>query len=285
MKDNNGLQAKLVQNQMRSEGNAPAVQKARSVNAIIESQRSEFEKALGKSADVQRFMRVCITEVRKSEQLMKIAINNPSSILGAVMQMAQLGLDPALPNECYLIPYGNAAQCQIGYKGYMKLAMEAARELGAPLKILRADIIYSNDFYEVESGSNVKVTHKRPQFGEDRGIVIGYVAVSKDANGMINYFDMTVPDVQDHKKRFPPKGLMAKEENFDSYALKTVIRMLVYKHLPMSNKLSKALDFDYEVNQNEEPEEITVEVQADSAPDSGAQAVEKSEAVASSVPS
>lgn len=287
MKDNNQLQAKLVQNQMRSGSEVAPAQEKRTINTLIESYRGEFEKVLGKSADVQRFMRICITEVRKNELLKKIAINNPSSILTAIMQMAQLGLDPALPNECFLVPYGPNAQCQLGYKGLMKLALEAAREQGAPIKVLKADIIHENDQYERESGSSPKVVLRPPPFGVDRGDVLGYVAVSKDANGMVNYVEMTKEEVRAHKARYSKakSGPFAGEENLDAYGLKTVVRRLVSRHLATSAKLGKALELDYVDSTPQSEEGLTVEIEpTDPAPESGAQAVvEKSEVTGSSV--
>jgi recombination protein RecT len=226
----------------------------KSTNAVIERYKPEFQKALANAMDVDRFMRILCTVVRQDENVSRIALNNPASLIGACMEIAQSGLDPSIPNEVSLIGYGNIERgskteeinCQFGYKGLAKLAMEAARDAGTPLLVLRQDTICENDTYERQGGDTPAVFHRYPPFGTPRGNVIGFVAVSKDANGQINFVEMTKEQVEEHKARFSRAkfGPFADPKNFNAYGLKTVLRLLVMRHLAMGPKLSRALAAD-----------------------------------------
>lgn len=246
MNDSKDLLTKVTQ--ANAGGNTPPAAKSHTINALIERAKPEFEKALANTIDVDRFCRIVITEVRQSQQLTKIMLENPTSIIGACMEMAQLGLDPSVPNEAFLVPFGQEATCMIGYKGLLKLAIESAQSTGAKLSQLSTNIICENDIYEREMGTEAMVRHRPPKFGEDRGKVIGYVAIAKDINGRMNFVEMTVKEVQEHKTRYSKAkyGPFSEPHNFDAYGLKTVLRRLINRYLPMGAKLSQAMRIETE---------------------------------------
>lgn len=237
---------KVTQANQAATGNAPVAAKTHTINSLVERMKPEFSKALANTIDPDRFCRIVITEVRQSKQLTSIMLNNPNSIIGACMEMAQLGLDPSVPNEAFLVPFGQEAICLIGYKGLLKLAIESAQSSGARLSQLSTNVICQNDIYEREMGTEAKVVHRPPPFGTDRGPVIGYVAIAKDVNGRMNFVEMTVKEVQDHKTRYSKAkyGPFSEPHNFDAYGLKTVLRRLINRYLPMGAKLAKAIDLE-----------------------------------------
>lgn len=263
-KGNDQLLTRVSAANQSTGGQIPVVAKGREVNGMLEKMKPELGKALGRSMDVDRFIRVCITQIRGNEKLMSIVYNNPTSIIGAVMQIAQVGLDPAIPNEAWLIPYGSVAQAQYGYKGLAKLALDSARDAGNPLQVLRADIICEGDKYERTLGDHPSITLQPPPFGTPRGKVLGYVAISRDASGLVNFFEMTVDEVREHQKKFSkainnPKSPFYNGQNFDSYGLKTVLRQLISKHLPMGQKLARVIVHEQKLDLGEtEPETIDV---------------------------
>jgi recombination protein RecT len=252
------LLAKVTQANQAATGNAPVAAKTFTINAMIEKMRPEFAKALAATIDTDRFCRILITEVRQSKALTQIMLNNPQSLIGACMEMAQLGLDPSVPNEAFLVPYGQEAACIIGYKGLMKLAIESAQSTGAKLSQLSTNVICENDIYEREMGTDSSVKHQPPKFGSDRGKVIGYVAIAKDLNGRINFVEMTVKEVQEHKARYSKAkyGPFSETHNFDAYGLKTVLRRLINRYLPMGAKLARAIDLE-----NDNPKSPAIEQQ------------------------
>ena len=262
------LSTKLA-NQVAKAGTASApTAMVKSTNAVIERYRPEFEKALARSMDVDRFMRILCTSVRQDENVSRIALRNTASLLGACMEIAQSGLDPSIPNEVFLIGYGDIERgskseeivAQFGYKGLAKLALEASRDAGSPLVVLRQDTICANDTYERQGGDTPAVFHRYPPFGTPRGEIIGFVATAKDSAGQIHFVEMTRAEVEEHKARFSrsKRGPFADPKNFAAYGMKTVLRLLIMRYLPMGAKLARALATDIE---GETGEKVTWQVE------------------------
>lgn len=230
------------------------ITKYKNPSDMLEAYKVQFEKALPRMVDPNRFVKILCTCVRKSDDLTRIAVQNPVSLLSACMEIAQSGLDPSIPNEVWLIPYGKEAKCQYGYKGLAKLAEESAQDMGAPLQLLDQQIVYSNDSYKRVAGDAPKIVHEYPEFGQERGDVVGYYAVAKNMNGKISFHEMTVDEVKEHKEQFSKAkgGPFADVRNFDAYGLKTVLRMLIWRKLSMGPKLAKAVMNDIEAETGEE---------------------------------
>lgn len=101
------------------------------------------------------------------------------SILGCVMKSAQVGLEFNTPQQfAWLIPRKNGKtggyEChfEIGYRGLAELAMRSGI-----VKAMSCELVYENDFFEIEFGENRRVVHK-PNIREDRGKVIGCYSVA-----------------------------------------------------------------------------------------------------------
>lgn len=123
-------------------------------------------------------------------------------------------------------------QMQIGYKGYIQLAMRTGQ-----YKNLNANVIYEG--MEIEEDyltGEVKIKGK-----PKNNVVIGYFSYFKLLNGFekINY--MTKDEIIAHAKKFSktyPNG--AWKDNFDAMAMKTVTRLLISKYGPMSTDMQQA---------------------------------------------
>lgn len=92
----------------------------------------------------------------------KLAQCHPMTLLGAVMSLGSLGLEPNTPlGHAYLIPFENRrkgiveVQAIIGYKGFIDLA----RRSGS-MKSIHADVVYEGDEFSFEYGSKMHLTHR-----------------------------------------------------------------------------------------------------------------------------
>lgn len=249
-KDNQSMLATVTKAVVNQGAQPPAPAKSKTAELMFEKYKPKFAELLaGSGMSPERFVRIMITEVASNDKLLTIAVNNPASVLGACMEMASMGLDPSIPNEAFLIPYGAAVQMQAGYKGYQKLAMESARESGAPYSLFAVQPVYKKDVYERTFGDTPGVRHQPPPFGQDRGEVVGYYAIARDGSGRLSHQEMTVEQVKEHQQKFC-KGLSNSKspffngQNFDAYGLKTVVRRLCNRDLPMGPKLARALSTD-----------------------------------------
>ena len=229
----------------------------------IDRQLPGFMDAVPKGFDGERFARVCKTVVRENSALQQCDIQ---SLLGSLMISAQLGLEPNTTlAEAHIIPYGNKAQFQMGYRGLIKLAWNSGLIVS-----IDYDKICENDTYEYTKGDGGKFVHK-PSLGDDRGATIAYYAYAVMKGGGKAVHLMTLKEVQNHGKKFS-KAFNAKSSpwvtDFDSMAYKTVLIQLADKKLPKATqseammRLAQAVQKDSTTNTLPE-EKIGVSINMD----------------------
>ena len=198
--------------------------KSKTIFDVIQAGAKQFATALPKHINSDRFVRIAITTIRQNP---KLAQCNQESLLGALMVSAQLGLEPGVLGQCYLIPYGRECQFQIGYKGMIELLRRSGQ-----LKDIYAYSVFENDEFEMTYGLNRDLKHK-PNL-QDRGNFIGCycVAVLKDDARAFEY--MTKEEIEAHGKKFSKTyGNGPWKTDFEAMAHKTVVKKML-KWLPVS---------------------------------------------------
>ena len=203
---------------------AVAEKKGKTIFDVIQAGAKQFATALPKHINSDRFVRIAITTIRQNP---KLAQCNQESLLGALMVSAQLGLEPGVLGQCYLIPYGRECQFQIGYKGMIELLRRSGQ-----LKDIYAYSVYENDEFEMTYGLNRDLKHK-PNL-QDKGNFIGCycVAVLKDDARAFEY--MTKEEIEAHGKKFSKTyGNGPWKTDFEAMAHKTVVKKML-KWLPVS---------------------------------------------------
>ena len=197
----------------------------------VQVMKPQIAKALPSVITPERFTRIAMTAVSSDP---KLAECTPQSFCGALMNAAQLGLEPNTPlGQAYLIPYRNhgtmEASFQIGYKGLIDLAHRSGE-----FKNITAHEVCQNDEFEYEYGLEPKLTHK-PAL-QDRGPVIAYYAVYTLTNGGYEFIVMSKEDVEKHARRFSKSyNNWPWRTNFDEMAKKTAIKKLL-KYAPISTE-------------------------------------------------
>ena len=205
----------------------------------IDRQKPGFLDGVPKGFDGEKFARVCKTIVQESPALRQCSIR---SLLGSMMVSAQLGMELDL-NEAHIIPYGNKAQFQMGYRGLIKLAWNSGYIVS-----IDYDKICENDTYEYSKGDGGTLKHIPLLIG-DRGKTIAYYAFALMKTGAKAVHLMTLQEVQDHGKRFS-RAYNAKtspwKTDFDAMAYKTVLIQLADKKLPKATEslLAKSVQRD-----------------------------------------
>lgn len=215
---------------------SPARQKQEMVVNTFKSMNLMLKEVLPKIITPERMARVCLTNFRLNPKLFECS---KESIVGAVLQSAQLGLEPLL-GRAYLIPYGNECQFQLGYKGMIELFYR-----NPEAKSLEARIVYENDYFKYEFGTESFLKHIPTD--KDRGKVKGYYAVAKLKTGAYGFEYMTIQEAEVHAKKYSQayrKGYTSPYQTEpDQMFLKTVIKKAL-KYMPMTVELQKALDAD-----------------------------------------
>jgi recombination protein RecT len=203
----------------------------------------QFEKALPSVITPERFTRIALTALSSTPQLMNCDRN---SFLGALMQAAQLGLEPNTPlGQAYLIPFKNnkkgitECQFQIGYKGLIDLAYRSG-----DMASIQAYCVYKNDDFDYELGLDPVLKHKPAK--SNRGKLEYVYAVFKLQNGGNGFEVMSVDDINQHARKYS-QGFNSSyspwKSNFDEMAKKTVLKR-VLKYAPIKTDFQRAVIVD-----------------------------------------
>jgi recombination protein RecT len=163
---------------------------------------------------------------------------DPKTILAAAMTAATLDL-PINQNLgfAYIVPYKGNAQFQMGYKGFIQLAMRTGQ-----YRFINACRVF-----EGELGRYNKLTGELEidEEGKKSDTVVGYASYFRMLNGFEHALYMTADQVMAHAKRYSQsfsKGYSSVwKDDFDAMALKTVIKLLLSKWGMLSVQMEKAL--------------------------------------------
>ena len=104
-------ETKTAKNSLAAKTGGAIAEKKKTIFDIIEAGKEQFAAALPKHLNSDRFTRIAITCVRQNPKLAECSV---PSLLGSLMTVAQLGLEPGILGQCYLIPYKNECQLQLG---------------------------------------------------------------------------------------------------------------------------------------------------------------------------
>jgi len=205
------------------------------MNNLLKRMHTQIEKALPSVITPERFTRIALTAYNDNDALQKC---DAESFLGAMMQAAQLGVEPNTPlGQAYLIPYGNKVQFQLGYRGMIDLAYRSGE-----VQNIQAHEVYENDTFEYELGLNPKLRHV-PAL-KDRGNVILYYAVFKLTNGGVGFEVMSKEDVETFaKKKSKTYRNGPWQSDFDAMAKKTLVKRLL-KFAPLKSDFVRAVTAD-----------------------------------------
>ena len=205
-----------------------------------DSMKKQFALALPKHLNADRFTRVALTELRKVPKLMEA---DPASFMGAVMQCAQLGIEPGgALGHAYLLPFESRrsgkteVQFILGYKGMIDLARRSGQIVS-----IEARAVYERDTFSVRFGLDPDLQHEPAWEEDDRGELRAVYAVAKLQGGGVQFEVMGRKEIE--RIRNESQGYKTAERygkgnspwhtHFDEMGRKTVLRRL-FKYLPVS---------------------------------------------------
>lgn len=167
---------------------------------------------------------------------------DPAAVIMTAVKATALNL-PLDPNLgfAYVVPYqsqqGLVPQFQLGYKGYVQLALRTGQFKTINARDVREGEIVGEDYLSGEMQFQ-RVDNREAQ------PVIGYVAFFELLNGFRKSLYMSKTDVEAHALRFS-KSYKNKfgvwQTNFGAMAVKTVAKLLLSKYAPMSIEMGDAL--------------------------------------------
>ena len=220
-------------------------QRPTTIHGFLETYKSEIQRALPKHMTADRMARIAMTEFRKVPALMKC---DPASLFGAVIQCAQLGLEPGgALGHAYLLPFENRkkgiteVQFIVGYRGMIDLARRSGQIVS-----LEAHAVYEGDDFQCQFGLNSDLKHipdwNNPNRTNPEALRFVY-AVAKLKDGGTQFEVMSRAEVDAIKGRSKAANYGPWQTDYVAMALKTVIRRL-FKYLPVSVELNQAVAMD-----------------------------------------
>lgn len=227
---------------------------AETIEAYMKKMAPRMAEVLPAHMNMDRMSRIALTTIRTNPKLLECSV---PSLMGAVMSAVQLGLEPGLLGQCYILPYKKEATFIIGYKGMIDLARRSGH-----IQSIYAHAVYENDEFDYELGLHPKLTHK-PSFGE-RGEFIGAYAVAHFKDGGHQMEFMPKSEIEKRRKRSPSanSNYSPWTTDYEEMAKKTVVRYM-FKYLPISIEVQSQAQQDEVVRKDitEEPEYIEADIE------------------------
>ena len=239
-----------------------------------ERTKNKFKELLGNKA--AGFLTSLLNTTNGNAQLQEA---EPQSILKA--GVLDLPIDPNL-GFAYVVPYKrkykdkndnwqeeNKAQFQLGYKGFIQLAIRTGQ-----YKKINVTELHEGQF---ESYDPITDELKYNLDGKISDEVTHYIAYLQTTNGFEKYNVMSKEEVREHAKKFSKTFLKSSsswQTNFDSMAKKTVLKLLLSKFGILSIEMQTAQKVDQAVIKEVEPNG-NVEVEYVDSPDNASDVIEE----------
>lgn len=190
------------------------------------------------------FITAIISSVTNNEALQKC---DPQSIISGALLGESLNLSSSVQlGQYYLVPYKNKATFQLGYKGYIQLAMRSGnyrKIISQPIK--NGELISYNPLEE-----EIKLNPILEDSVRENTPTIGYYAMFEYINGFKKSIYWSKTKMQAHAKKYSKSygsGYSFWDKDFDAMACKTMLRQLISKWGIMSTELQVAYTADQSV--------------------------------------
>ena len=199
----------------------------------------------------QRFISSIVSAVNNNPQLSECT--NQSILSGALLgESLKLSPSPQL-GQYYLVPFkdknqGKVAQFQLGYKGYIQLAIRSGQ-----YKKLNVLAIKDGELVRFDPlNEEIEVNLIQDEEEREKAETIGYYAMFEYTNGFRKALYWSKAKMEAHALQYSAgyrakKGYTFWEKDFDGMAYKTMLRQLISKWGIMSIDMQSAIDADMAV--------------------------------------
>lgn len=221
--------------------NIAKMPRERQFPALLEQFKTEIARALPRHLNPDRMSRIALTCFRQNPKLSQC---QPASVFAAVIQASQLGLEPGLLGQCYLIPYKDECTLQIGYQGLVDLVRRTGR-----VKRIESHVVRDGDTFTYRTGLQTVLEHE-PKLDGDAGEMRLAYAVAEFSDGGFHVEVMTraqIEGIRDRSQNVQNARKWNKETPWDTDTeemwRKTLLRRIC-KYLPRSPELATAIALD-----------------------------------------
>lgn len=199
-----------------------------------------------------RFISSIISAVQNNQALQECT---NASILSAALLGESLQLSPSPQlGQFYMVPFKNRAkgtteaQFQLGYKGYIQLALRSGQYKKLNVLAIKEGELISYDPLNEE----IEVRLIEDEEERENAETVGYYAMFEYLNGFRKTLYWSKAKMETHAEKYSMgyrahKGYTFWEKDFDGMAYKTMLRQLISKWGIMSIEMTTALESDMAV--------------------------------------
>lgn len=216
-----------------------AIINPQTIHSELQKMRSQMEAALPRHMTPDRMARIALTQLRTNPKLMACT---RESFFASLMAASQLGLEPGVNGQCYLIPYKVTCTLIPGWRGYMDLVNRTERATAS------TQAVYDGDEFDYSLGTKMEIHHKR---GKWAGVeaALKFVYAVGHIKGMESFPQIDVWDIdkiwahRDNNNKCFNKNDHYSFKHPEMYARKIPL-LQVIKYLPTSIELNNASALD-----------------------------------------
>lgn len=206
-------------------------------SGFMDKLKPQLALALPKHMNADRMARLALTAFSTNSDLQ---LCTPNSIAGSIMTAAQLGLEPGINGQGYLIPYKGTCTFVPGWKGLVDLVARAGRAT------VWTGVVYPGDKFDYQLGDSPFCRHIPGDGADERDEFTHVYAIGRVRDASMAVIEVwTRAKVGKHLKQYNKVGgrhyANANENNFEMYARKVAL-LQVLKYMPASIELANAID-------------------------------------------
>ena len=197
--------------------------------------KAQLQAALPKHLNPDRMARLALTAFSQNKELQKC---DPKSVFSSIIVLSQLGLEPGIDGQGYLVPYKGVCTPIPGWKGYVDLVSRSGRAT------VWTGAVFEGDEFDYALGDAPFIKHK-PGDENDESKLTHVYAVGRVKGADLPVIEVwTKAKVTKHRDKYNKVGQRHYSYgNFEMYARKVVL-LQVIKYMPKSVELQTAQEID-----------------------------------------
>lgn len=209
-------------------------------SGFLDKLKPQLALALPKHMNADRMARLALTAFSTNADLQNCT---PQSIAGSIMTAAQLGLEPGINGQGYLIPYKGTCTFVPGWKGLVDLVARSGRAT------VWTGVVYPGDRFEYQLGDAPFCRHVPGDSDAESDSFTHVYAIGRVRDAQMPVIEVwTRSKVAKHLKQYNKVGgrhyANQGENNFEMYARKVAL-LQVLKYMPASIELANAIDVSH----------------------------------------
>lgn len=183
-----------VQNRNPGMAEAQKNQQDNTPEAMLWQNEGHLAAVLPSHMNVKAFIGTTIGALRANKTLYRTAMDNPGSLVTALLHAARDGLQPG-SSEFYLVPFGRDVTGVRGYQGEIALMYR-----GGQVASVIAEVVYTSDKFSFVPGRDEVPSHEIDWDAEDRGDLRLVYAYARMKDGAVSrVVVMAKAEVMRHK--------------------------------------------------------------------------------------